>query len=92
MPRAATGGARSGDTVMNEHGGEAVRLPNGSTVMPAGATRALEERWASGGGGDGGVVLQVQPGRMSGMERIFLSWVAEALQTNGGMAVNGWKP
>ena len=89
---AATGGARSGDTVMNEHGGEAVRLPNGSTVMPAGATRALEERWASGGGGDGGVVLQVQPGRMSGMERIFLSWVAEALQTNGGMAVNGWKP
>lgn len=50
---------------------------------------------SSGGSGDGAaqtvVQLVLQPGRMSGMDRMFLSWVAEALQNNGGMAVNGWK-
>ncbi|HEV7651330.1 MAG TPA: phage tail tape measure protein [Actinophytocola sp.] len=41
---AAEGGAHSGTTLINEAGPEAVKLPNGSTVMTAGATRALAER------------------------------------------------
>lgn len=41
---AETGGARNGGTLINEAGPEVVRLPNGSNVATAGATRALAER------------------------------------------------
>jgi hypothetical protein len=68
-----------GDTVMAMAGGGGSDATGGSTSM------------SRGGGGPTVVQLNVQPGRMSGMDRMFLSWVAEALQTNGGMAVNGWK-
>jgi hypothetical protein len=40
---AQTGGARNASTVIDEAGPEAVMLPNGSTVMTAGATRAMAE-------------------------------------------------
>lgn len=55
---AATGGARGNNVIMNEGGPEAVRLPQGSTVIPAGMTRALEERWADGGGGMPTIVFE----------------------------------
>jgi hypothetical protein len=41
---AASGGARSSATLINEAGPEVVQLPNGSKVMTAGATRAMAER------------------------------------------------
>jgi hypothetical protein len=67
-------------------GGDAVmRMAGGGGQASGGAAPA------NSGGGAAQVILNVQPGRMSGMDRMFLSWVAEALQNNGGMAVNGWK-
>lgn len=54
-----TGGA-VGDLTMNEHGGEAVRLPTGSMVIPNssadGAARTAFER--SGGGGSGSMEMK----------------------------------
>lgn len=41
---AASGGVRNGSTLINEAGPEAIRLASGSTVMTAGATRAMAER------------------------------------------------
>lgn len=40
---------------MNEHGGEAVKLPNGSTVIPAGATQQM----MSGGGSSPTIIVQL---------------------------------
>lgn len=67
-----------GDTVMQMAGGSGRAS---SSAAPA-----------AGGAGPTIVQLNVQPGRLSGMDRMFLSFIAEALQTTGGMAVNGWKP
>jgi hypothetical protein len=78
---AATGGARGGDVVMNERGAEAVRLPSGSTVMPAGATRALEQRWAEGGGGGGGLAISFDTTGID--DRSFLSAFIGMLRFNG---------
>jgi len=59
---AATGGQRHGSTWMNEVGPELVELPDGSNVMTAGATRALAEAGAFGGGGPVQVNLVVEFG------------------------------
>lgn len=48
---AATGGQRHGSTMINEAGPEVVDLPDGSRVATAGATRAMAEMGAFGGGG-----------------------------------------
>lgn len=52
---AASGGPRAGWTLVGEQGPELARLPYGSTVYPAGATRQM----LGGGGGGGGQVIQV---------------------------------
>lgn len=53
---AASGGERHSTTMINEAGPEVVELPTGSRVMTAGATRALAESGAFGGGGGVGVL------------------------------------
>jgi phage-related minor tail protein len=56
---AQTGGVRHSSTVINEAGPEIVELPTGSRVATAGATRALAEMGAFGGGGPVTVVLSL---------------------------------
>lgn len=57
IPRAASGGVRSATVMVNDGAGigEVINVPDGSTVIPAGTTRALAERGLLGGGGGGGV-------------------------------------
>lgn len=78
--RAATGGQRGGNVTMNERGGESVRLPDGSTVMPAGSTRALEQRWAEGGGG-GEVTISFDTSGIT--DRSFVNALIGMLRVNG---------
>jgi hypothetical protein len=51
VSRAAAGGVRSSNVVVNDWGsqshGEAIRLPQGSTVIPASMTRSMESRWGT---------------------------------------------
>jgi phage-related minor tail protein len=56
---AQTGGARHSSTLINEAGPEVVELPTGSRVATAGATRAMAEMGAFGGGGSTTVVLSL---------------------------------
>lgn len=64
VAKAAAGGVRSNEVVINDgpgYPGEAVRLPNGSTVWPAGMTQMMMKRAATGaglGGGGGSVELE----------------------------------
>jgi len=48
---AATGGSRHSSTIIDEAGPEMVELPTGARVMTAGATRAMADAGAFGGGG-----------------------------------------
>jgi len=48
---AQSGGQRHGSTLINEAGPEVAELPNGTRMLTAGATRALAETGALGGGG-----------------------------------------
>jgi phage-related minor tail protein len=48
---AQSGGQRHGSTLINEAGPEVAELPNGTRMLTAGATRALAETGAFGGGG-----------------------------------------
>ena len=69
-------------------GGDSVlQMAGGRGGQSSGAASA-----SNGGSGGAAPVIQlnVQQG-MTGLDRVFLSWVAKALQENGGMAVNGWK-
>jgi hypothetical protein len=62
VAKAAAGGVRSNEIIMNDgpgYPGEAVRLPNGSTVMPAGFSNELQKRFARGMGGDDGGGVEV---------------------------------
>lgn len=81
MGAAATGGARGGGTVVNEQGPEAIRLPSGSTVIPAGMTKALEQRWL--GGADGAVTLVVESGG-SRMDDLLVEIIRRAVVARGG--------
>lgn len=62
---AASGGLRHSSTMVNEAGPEAINLPNGSTVLPAGTTRALADSGAFSGGGPTQIILS-----MAGSDRI----------------------
>jgi hypothetical protein len=63
VSRAAAGGVRPSNVVVNDWGatehGEAIRLPQGSTVMTASWTRAMESRWGTDRGAGQGGLLQV---------------------------------
>ncbi|MFG2913361.1 phage tail tape measure protein [Kitasatospora sp. NPDC048298] len=76
---AATGGPRGGLTWVGEQGPELVRLPGGSTVIPAGQSRAMAE----GAVGGGAVTLQLEwVGSNAGDE--FMSWLRNNIRIRGG--------
>jgi len=77
---AATGGPRGGLTWVGEQGPELVRLPGGSTVIPAGQSRTMA---GPSGGGRGVGALQVEwVGGNAGDE--FMSWLRKNIRIRGG--------
>lgn len=54
VSKAAAGGVRRSNVIVNDWGsqshGEAIRLPQGSTVIPASMTRSLNSRWGDEAG------------------------------------------
>lgn len=85
VSQAATGGVRA-VTTMNEQGPEAVKLPDGSTVMPAGATRALENRWAEGGGG--GETTLIVEARSDAASQFLAEMIRKFVKVKGGNVQN----
>ncbi len=79
---AATGGVHGGLRWVGEAGRELVRLPYGSTVIPHGQS----ENMTAAAGGGGPVVIQVQPGG-SGLDRLFVDWLRNAVRGRGGVDV-----
>jgi len=75
---AAGGGVRSNLAWVGEQGPELVRLPVGSRVYPNGAAPS-----GTGGGAAPTVVIQVQPGG-SGLDRLFVDWLRNAVRVKGG--------
>lgn len=91
VAKAAAGGSRNNDVIMNDgpgFPGEAVRLPNGSTVWPAGMSREMMKQGARGfamsGGGGGGGSIVVRGGASYGLEAIFIDWLKKAVDDRGG--------
>ena len=64
----------------------------GKEVRQAGGPGAIKSAMSGGGvpapaqasGGSRSLVLQIAPGRMSGLERMFLSWLKESIANAGG--------
>jgi len=82
---AETGGARGSWTTLNEQGPEVIKLPNGSTVATAGATRALGEAGAFGGDGGATEVVLSWDGSSDPLIRaIFQGLRAEIKNRHGG--------
>jgi hypothetical protein len=77
---AATGGPRGGLTWVGEQGPELVRLPGGSTVIPAGQSATMA---AQSGGGGGSVVLEIRSGG-SRMDDLLVELLRNAVRTRGG--------
>lgn len=91
VSKAAAGGSRNNNVIMNDgpgFPGEAVRLPNGSTVWPAGMSREMMKQGARGfamsGGGGGGGPIVVRGGAAYGLEAIFIDWLKKAVDDRGG--------
>lgn len=89
LSNAAAGGVRSREVRINDgpggYPGEAVRMPDGATVWPAGMTRMMMQqasRGAAGGGGGGTIVIK--GGAANGLEAVFLEWLKGAVRDNGG--------
>jgi phage-related protein len=78
IPYLAAGGlvTQGGMAVVGDAGAEVVQLPTGSAVYPHGSAPA-------GAGGGSSVVLDVQPGG-SGLDRLFVQWLKEAVRKRGG--------
>lgn len=77
---AATGGPRGGLTWVGEQGPELVRLPGGSTVIPAGQSRSMAEAAAAGGGP---MVLEIRSGG-SRLDDLLVEILRNAVRTRGG--------
>jgi chromosome segregation ATPase len=77
---AATGGPRGGMTWVGEQGPELVRLPGGSTVIPAGQSRTMA---AEQGGGGGPLVLEVRSGG-SRLDDLLVELLRDAIKIRGG--------
>ena len=78
---AAVGGSRSGTTIMNEQGPEAVNLPNGSMVVPHANTESLMSQMigAFGGGGK----FQMEWVGTNGGDKL-MEWIRENIRTRYG--------
>jgi hypothetical protein len=90
----ASGGMPGGrsNAVVNDWGsqshGEAIRLPQGSTVIPASMTRSMESRWgtdrgAGQAGGNNTIVVQAS-GNLVGLEMMFFEWLKASVRRRGG--------
>lgn len=96
VARFAHGGMPGGrsNAVVNDWGsqshGEAIRLPQGSTVIPAAMTRSMESRWGTdrGAGGGGGALTVRALGNLSPLERMFFEWLQAAART-GKLQLSG---
>jgi len=79
---AATGGTRSGTTLVGEHGPELVHLPAGSHVFSNPDTRAM---MAGGGGGGGGgtITLELHSGG-SQLDNVLLEVLRKSIRVRGG--------
>lgn len=77
---AATGGPRGGLTWVGEQGPELVRLPGGSTVIPAGQSATMAAQSAGGGGS---MVLEIRSGG-SRMDDLLVELLRNAVRTRGG--------
>ncbi|WP_377271931.1 phage tail tape measure protein [Peterkaempfera sp. SMS 1(5)a] len=77
---AAGGGPRSALTWVGEQGPELVRLPFGSTVYPAGQSRAMA---AAGSAGMGPLVIQLQIGTTT-LGELVIDPLRKSIQTRGG--------
>lgn len=74
---AASGGGRSGMVLVGERGPELVRLPQGSTVTPAGQTRAM----LTGGGGVQRLEIEWVGGNAADS---FMAWLRQNIRIRGG--------
>lgn len=75
---AASGGGRSGMVLVGEQGPELVKLPQGSSVTPAGATRRM-----LADAGSGRQVLQIEwVGGNAGDQ--FMAWLRQNIRIRGG--------
>lgn len=80
--KAAGGAVAGGWTVVGEHGRELVRLPGGSSVMPAGNTATM---LAAGGGGGLHITLELgQSFRQAGLTEQQLEDLRYTVRTKGG--------
>jgi hypothetical protein len=82
----ATGGPVSGDTWMNEHGGELVRLPSGSMVYPAGTAPAGTAAASPGHGAPIRVTLDFSGADTNGLGQLVMRMVRDRqiqLRVNG---------
>ncbi|MCG6493444.1 phage tail tape measure protein [Kitasatospora sp. A2-31] len=78
---AATGGPRGGLTWVGEQGPELVRLPGGSTVIPAGQSRTMADASAADGGGP--LVLEIRSGG-SRLDDLLVELLRNAVRVRGG--------
>lgn len=76
---AASGGQRHGSTLINEAGPEVADLPNGTRMLTAGATRALAEAGAFGGGGGILGIEWTGRGPTDRLARAFWDWMREEI-------------
>jgi ABC-type transporter Mla subunit MlaD len=93
ISNAAAGGVRSREVRINDgpggYPGEAVRMPDGATVWPAGMTRMMMQQASQGFGnsmGGGGGTIVVKGGAAYGLEAVFIEWLKMAVRDNGGDA------
>lgn len=90
LSNAAAGGPRRNEVRINDgpggYPGEAVKMPDGSMVMPAGMTRMMMQQASRGFGNmvGGGGTITVQGGAANGLEAVFLQWLKAAVRDNGG--------
>lgn len=82
---AASGGQRHSSTLINEAGPEVAELPNGTRMLTAGATRALADSGAFGGGGGAThVVLSWEGSSDPVISGIMAGLRAEIRNSHGG--------
>jgi TP901 family phage tail tape measure protein len=78
---AAVGGPRGGLTWVGEQGPELVRLPVGSTVTPAGQSRAMAAAVTGGGKSPAAVQLEWVGGNAGDS---FMTWLRNNIRVRGG--------
>lgn len=84
IPRAASGGHRSGLTLVGELGPELVRLPHGSQVYPSNVTPGYASQGAMGGGGPNIVQFCIESSGSQGFDAFMLEWIREHSRIKGG--------